>query len=90
MKQPEWRRSSRSSGQQDSACVEARVSLWRKSSRSSGQNDSDCVEARAIAADFQVRDSKLGDESPVFDLPVSDYSSLLRAAGSAGAQPRSR
>jgi hypothetical protein len=63
---------------------------WRKSSRSSDQADSACVEARAIAADFQVRDSKLGDESPVFDLPVSDFTGLLRTAGSAGAQPRSR
>jgi hypothetical protein len=67
-----------------------RQSGWRKSSRSSDQTDSNCVEARAIAADFQVRDSKLGDESPVFDLPVSDFTGLLRAAGSAGAQPRSK
>jgi hypothetical protein len=54
---------------------------WRKSSRSGGDPNSDCVEARAIAADFQVRDSKLGDGSPVFDLQAADFSGLLRAAG---------
>ena len=53
---------------------------WRKSSRSSGNTDSNCVEARAVAADFQVRDSKLGDTSPVFDLKASDFTGLLRAA----------
>ncbi|MFG3340915.1 DUF397 domain-containing protein [Glycomyces sp. NPDC048151] len=54
---------------------------WRKSSRSGGQQDSQCVEARAIAADFQVRDSKLGDASPLFDLKTADFTGLLRAAG---------
>jgi hypothetical protein len=53
---------------------------WRKSSRSSDQSDSACVEARAIAADFQVRDSKLGDTSPVFDLKAADFTGLLRSA----------
>jgi hypothetical protein len=80
MRQTGWRKSSRSSGQPDSQCVEARVSHWRKSSRSSGQQNSDCVEARAIAADFQVRDSKLGDASPVFDLKTADFTGLLRTA----------
>jgi hypothetical protein len=80
MRQTGWRKSSRSSDQADSACVEARVSHWRKSSRSSGQQNSDCVEARAVAADFQVRDSKLGDASPVFDLEAADFTGLLRTA----------
>jgi hypothetical protein len=53
---------------------------WRKSSRSSAQGSTECVEARAIAADFQVRDSKLGDASPVFDLKTVDFTGLLRAA----------
>lgn len=83
MSQTGWRKSSRSGGDPNSNCVEARVSSWRKSSKSSGENDSACVEARAVAADFQVRDSKLGDGSPVFDLPVSDFTGLLRAAGRA-------
>lgn len=57
-----------------------RQTAWRKSSRSSDQADSACVEARAVAADFQVRDSKLGDSSPVFDLKTADFTGLLHSA----------
>ncbi|MFC3494241.1 DUF397 domain-containing protein [Glycomyces rhizosphaerae] len=53
---------------------------WRKSSRSQGDQQSDCVEARASEGAFQVRDSKLGETSPVFDLASSDFTSLLSAA----------
>jgi len=52
---------------------------WRKSSRSQG-NGGSCVELRADDNDFQVRDSKLGDTSPIFDLSDKDLLSLLRAA----------
>jgi hypothetical protein len=52
---------------------------WRKSSRSQG-NGGNCVEARPAGPGFQVRDSKLGDASPIFDLPGADFGSLLRAA----------
>jgi len=75
-----WRKSSRSGGQQDSQCVEARVAPWRKSSRSSGAQNSDCVEARPASTGFQVRDSKLGDGSPIFDLESADFTGLLRTA----------
>ncbi|MBO3731338.1 DUF397 domain-containing protein [Glycomyces niveus] len=54
---------------------------WRKSSRSSGSQDSACVEARPAPSGFQVRDSKLGDESPILDLGAADFTGLLRAAG---------
>ncbi|PRY62249.1 DUF397 domain-containing protein [Glycomyces artemisiae] len=54
---------------------------WRKSSKSSGDSNSQCVEARPAASGFQVRDSKLGDASPIFDLQTADFGSLLRAAG---------
>lgn len=81
MSQAGWRKSSRSGGAQNSDCVEARVAPWRKSSRSSGAQNSDCVEARPAASGFQVRDSKLGDDSPIFDLHTADFSGLLRAAG---------
>lgn len=54
---------------------------WRKSSRSSGQVDSQCVEARPASTGFQVRDSKLGNGSPIFDLGSADFTGLLRAAG---------
>ncbi|THV38646.1 DUF397 domain-containing protein [Glycomyces buryatensis] len=53
---------------------------WRKSSRSQGDQQSDCVEARVSEGAFQVRDSKLGDNSPIFDLRASDFTSLLSAA----------
>ncbi|MQM28908.1 DUF397 domain-containing protein [Glycomyces albidus] len=49
---------------------------WRKSSRS-GDADN-CVEARGDVAGFQVRDSKLGEESPVLKLGTADFASLLR------------
>ena len=74
-----WRKSTRSTGTDSSNCVECRQT-WRKSSRSSGVNDPNCVEARTAAGGFQVRDSKLGHDSPVFDLAPADFASLLRAA----------
>jgi hypothetical protein len=52
---------------------------WRKSSRSQG-NGGNCVEARTNDGEFQVRDSKLGDDSPIFGLATGDFQSLLRAA----------
>jgi len=54
-------------------------SQWRKSSRSADQGGN-CVEARTAATGFQVRDSKLGDDSPIFGLAVTEFTSLLRAA----------
>jgi hypothetical protein len=56
------------------------TSEWRKSSRSSSQANGDCVEARTDEGKFQVRDSKLGDDSPIFGLATGDFQSLLRAA----------
>jgi hypothetical protein len=56
------------------------VTAWRKSTRSDATNNSNCVEARANAEAFQVRDSKLGEASPVFNLPGADFAGLLRAA----------
>jgi hypothetical protein len=55
------------------------MSEWRKSSRSSSQANGDCVEARTNEGAFQVRDSKLGDESPIFSLDVQEFVSVLRA-----------
>ncbi|MCD0447216.1 DUF397 domain-containing protein [Glycomyces sp. A-F 0318] len=53
---------------------------WRKSSRSDGAANSDCVEARTVGTGFQVRDSKLGDDSPIFDLKTADFTALLQRA----------
>jgi hypothetical protein len=52
---------------------------WRKSSRSQG-NGGNCVEARPATGGFQVRDSKLDESSPIFDLAQGEFEALLRAA----------
>ncbi len=74
-----WRKSTRSSGTDNTNCVECRQT-WRKSSYSTGTNSTNCVEARTATAGFQVRDSKLGHDSPIFDLAAADFTSLLRTA----------
>ncbi|MBO3732641.1 DUF397 domain-containing protein [Glycomyces niveus] len=79
MSQDGWRKSSRSQGENGN-CVELRVTPWRKSSRSQGTANSDCVEARSAGTGFQVRDSKLGDDSPIFDLKTADFTALLQRA----------
>ena len=54
---------------------------WRKSSRSgNGEAGSNCVEARAAGAGFEVRDSKLPEDSPIFGLAQSDFVALLDTA----------
>nr|WP_081687221.1 DUF397 domain-containing protein [Glycomyces tenuis] len=72
-----WRKSSRSANGSSADCVECRQS-WRKSSRSDNASSANCVEARHLTAGFQVRDSKLGHKSPVFDLSTSDFAALLK------------
>lgn len=52
---------------------------WRKSSFSGDGDYTNCVEARSTGPDFQVRDSKLGHDSPVFDLTSGDFTALLSA-----------
>lgn len=52
---------------------------WRKSTRS-GNSGGNCVEVRVNDDEFQVRDSKLGDDSPIFGCKPEDYRSLLHAA----------
>ncbi|SDK68809.1 protein of unknown function [Glycomyces sambucus] len=75
-----WRKSIRSGSDGNSSCVELRRS-WRKSTRSGSDGNSDCVELSACADDgFHVRDSKLSDSSPVFNLTGADLSALLHAA----------
>jgi hypothetical protein len=55
------------------------ATAWRKSRRS-GNSGANCVEARVEKTNFQVRDSKLGDASPIFELDTEGFASLLRAA----------
>jgi hypothetical protein len=78
MQATSWRKSSRSNSTGDQNCVECRRT-WRKSSRSTNSGEQNCVEARNFEGHFQVRDSKLGHDSPVFDLAPGDFATLLRA-----------
>ncbi|MFG3339444.1 DUF397 domain-containing protein [Glycomyces sp. NPDC048151] len=73
-----WRKSTRSGPGNNTDCVELRRA-WRKGTRSGVDNNSDCVELAACPEGdgFHVRDSKLGDASPVFDLTPGDLTSLL-------------
>jgi hypothetical protein len=48
---------------------------WVKSTRSSGGNG--CVEGRLIAAGVAVRDSKLGDASPVLEFSAPAWTALV-------------
>lgn len=53
------------------------TATWRKSSRSNNQGDA-CVETRTLRADiFQVRDSKLGDASPIVSISRTNFTALL-------------
>lgn len=53
---------------------------WRKSSRSSNSGDQNCVEARRSGEGFQVRDSKLDADSPIFSVDRETFKGLLGAA----------
>lgn len=70
----EWKKSSRS-GSEGGQCVEAR---WKKSSRS-GQEGGACVEVRGHAGVVQVRDTKLGETSPILDASPADWRGFLTA-----------
>ncbi|MGH8793461.1 MAG: DUF397 domain-containing protein [Stackebrandtia sp.] len=70
-----WRKSSRS-GSDQGTCVEAAATLWRKSSRS-GDNQGQCVEAAAAGERLHVRDSKLGDDSPILCMTGADWQGFL-------------
>ncbi|MEU6249133.1 DUF397 domain-containing protein [Glycomyces sp. NPDC047010] len=54
------------------------VTAWRKSTRSNAAGTNECVELRRQDAGFHVRDSKLGDSSPLLDLGERDLVALIR------------
>jgi hypothetical protein len=78
----EWKKSSRS-GSTGGACVEAR---WKKSSRS-GSTGGQCVEVRGHAGVVQVRDTKLGETSPILDASPADWRGFLTAVAKLGTHP---
>lgn len=53
------------------------VYTWKKSSRSAPS--SQCIETSAAARGAAVRDSKLGDRSPLLHLNTSQYASFIAA-----------
>ncbi|GAB3230863.1 hypothetical protein GCM10027447_25580 [Glycomyces halotolerans] len=52
------------------------TSEWKKAQRS-GNTGGNCVEARALPGLVQLRDSKLGEGSPILDLDAASFTSLL-------------
>lgn len=52
---------------------------WRKSSRSGDNTSQQCVEARALASVVQVRDTKLGEDSPILGASRADWQGFLAA-----------
>ncbi|WP_199042734.1 DUF397 domain-containing protein [Glycomyces salinus] len=77
----DWKKSSRS-GNTGGQCVEARFlsNEWKKSSRSGGQGGA-CVEVRAHNHIIQVRDTKLGADSPVLNVSPAEWAALLTHEG---------
>ncbi|GAA4921334.1 uncharacterized protein DUF397 [Stackebrandtia albiflava] len=49
---------------------------WRKPARSHGAGGN-CVEARLWHGQPQLRDSKMGDASPILKLDRADFTALL-------------
>jgi hypothetical protein len=60
LSQAMWRKSTRSGGGTNDACVEVAFAeaTWRKSTRSGGGNNSACVEVAFVGPVVAVRDSK--------------------------------
>ncbi|MEV0703682.1 DUF397 domain-containing protein [Saccharopolyspora sp. NPDC050389] len=73
-----WRKSSRSGGGNNGACVEVASveAKWRKSSYSTGGNDAACVEVAFAGPAVAVRDSKEPD-GPVLAFPASSWAAFL-------------
>ncbi|MEU8887142.1 DUF397 domain-containing protein [Streptomyces sp. NPDC048442] len=73
-----WFKSSYS-GNEGGDCVEV-AHGWHKSSYS-GNQGGDCIEiATCTCADVHVRDSKLGDASPTFDVKPTTWASFASFA----------
>jgi Domain of unknown function (DUF397) len=71
-----WRKSRRSQG--TSNCVE--VGSWRKSTRSNNiSGNQNCVEVGTAPAMVGVRDTKLGDASPVLRFSADGWGKFTAA-----------
>ncbi len=78
-----WRKSSRSNGASNTACVEVAFAEaeWRKSSRSSGASNANCVEVAFAGPAVAVRDSK-SPGADVLAFPAVQWAFFLRGLGS--------
>lgn len=72
-----WRKSSRSSMEENSDCVEIAVGRWRKSTQSSGEENSECVEVADLGMVIGIRDSKDPD-GPRLVLSPATWRSLAQ------------
>jgi len=50
---------------------------FRKSSRSDGGSSGNCVEVGYVDGDVGIRDTKLGEKSPVLDVSGAAFEGLL-------------
>ena len=73
-----WRKSTRSGN--TAGCVE--VANWRKSSRSG--NTAECVEAGNTSAVVAVRDTKLGESSPVLSFAPAQWRTFILSTKASG------
>ncbi|MFF2025297.1 DUF397 domain-containing protein [Streptomyces sp. NPDC058171] len=67
-----WFKSSYSQGSIGEHCVEVALN-WHKSTHSDGSSGSDCVEVAACPQRVHLRDSKLGDDSPTFQVEAASW-----------------
>ena len=76
-----WRKSSRSGGGSNGACVEvafAEAVEWRKSSRSGGGTNDNCVEVAFAGPAVVVRDSK-NPAAGILSFPAARWRAFLSA-----------
>ncbi|WP_075733359.1 DUF397 domain-containing protein [Streptomyces acidiscabies] len=71
-----WFKSSYSGGTSGEDCVEVALN-WFKSSYSSGTSGEDCVEIATTPACVHIRDSKLTDTSPTFQVTPTTWSTFV-------------